>query len=190
MKERPILFSGEMVRSILEGRKTMTRRVVKPLPELKYVETQYVQDRGIDCVESNRPEFQSDVITSYCPYGQPGDRLWVREKFAINNGNDGTSGLIYAEGYSVYTGKWKPSIFMPRWASRITLEIVSVKVERIQDITEADSISEGMPKRSFVFETPAKAFFRSLWNELNSKRGFGWDVNPWVWVIEFRRIKP
>ena len=177
MKERPILFSGPMVRAILDGRKTMTRRVVKP---------------------------QSLIISGHpprsirqCPYGAPGDRLWVRETFAHLTHNDTGEGEGYiyrADGWDDDV-KWKPSIFMPRWASRITLEITDVRVERLQDITNGDAITEGVwtisPNKGRDYMDGGSTIcpcglFRSLWEKINGRES--WDNNPWVWVIEFRKI--
>ena len=194
MKEHPILFSGEMVRAILDGRKTMTRRVIKPqpvsIPEAKVAHANWIMQ--------NRT----------CPYGQPGDRLWVRETWkptrascAIATGIDGPGTYVrYRADDSRRTvahsmkcrgadrEPWHPSIFMPRWASRITLEITEVRVERVQDITEEDAKAEAPP---FPFDyTPAsyRSLFRALWDSLNAKRGYGWAANPWVWVISFKRV--
>lgn len=182
MKERPILFSGEMVRAILDGRKTQTRRVVK--------------QRG-DCSGS----------VEQCPYGQPGERLWVRETWATE-GTDETSTLPlqFKADRSDWPkcSKWRPSIHMPRWASRITLEIESVRVERLQKITEEDAKAEGTRDDALVHyyceegtdDDPIgnhrcnwRYAFSRLWESINAKRGFGWDANPWVWVITFRRVE-
>ena len=208
MKEHPILFSGEMVRAILDGRKTMTRRVIKPqpvsIPEAKVAHANWIMQ--------NRT----------CPYGQPGDRLWVRETWkptrascAIATGIDGPGTYVrYRADDSRRTvahsmkcrgadrEPWHPSIFMPRWASRITLEITEVRVERVQDITAADAEAEGFlsvsyrdaPKGSIGFPAQvavariAIGQFAKYWDSLNAKRGYGWAANPWVWVISFKRV--
>lgn len=143
---------------------------------------------------------------------RPGDRLWVRETWAVVNTLDNrkpseiTKGTHYwptvwyratdqheQEYRDDYFGKWRPSIFMPRWASRITLEITDVRVERVQDISMADCIAEGMsmdaPLNNRGTGAIARDAFADLWDLLNAKRGFGWDVNPWVWIIEFRKLK-
>lgn len=190
VKQRPILFKGEMVRAILSGEKTMTRRVVK----------------GKFWFSDGSP----DVALLDCPCGKPGDRLWVREKFSrhmIPEGEpyfypadrvrecvDHDNGFHYwADGNPEY-GDWerpKPSIHMPRCASRITLEITNIRVERLQDITPADAKSEGIhsaladvgglgPSGSYIDN------FRILWESINSADS--WDANPWVWVVEFKRI--
>lgn len=173
MKERPILFSGEMVRAILDGRKTQTRRVIKPQGEPYTIE---------------------DVDVLKCPYGIPGDRLWVRETFADLRGMgfghkwayradtpEGSESDRIRIGYGV---RWKPSIHMPRWASRITLEITDIRVERVQDITYIDAKAEGVEYEK-GYTDPREAF-ATLWNSINAKRDYGWAMNPWVWIIEFK----
>jgi hypothetical protein len=213
--ERPIIFSGAMVRAILEGRKTHTRRVVKPQPEGPF---------SLWPNDDSHLEW-SDVVTNtdyyvacgLCPYGKPGDRLWVRETFNVG-WLDGGKVLYRADGGSAkeagYPSEpvYKPSIHMPRWASRLTLEIASVKVERVQDISEADAIAEGVEtdKHGCTFYAPgvlytdisgqqargikpfrrAKQAFEDLWESINRDReGCSWYENPWVWVIEFRRAE-
>ena len=192
MKERPILFSGPMVRAILAGTKTMTRRVVKDYPaEGTY--TQY----------------------PLCPYGCSGELLWVRETWALPpsyrpdlHGDLKTPPRIgpvsYKANYSSYPPwdgtVWRPSIFMPRWASRITLEITGVRVERLQEIGEEDAKAEGFTTQNGHLYRPlgskgpmqqytSRQEFSSIWNGLNAKRGFGWEKNPFVWVIYFQRIE-
>ena len=193
MKERPILFSGEMVRAILDGRKTMTRRVIR-----------FPKGADNDCYPGIAAGhfwwFRDGFSTGQrirCPYGQPGDRLWVRETYKIvEPGFMQEREEVYYRADFRYlkpgeNGPWKPSIFMPRRASRTSLEIVSVKVERLQDITERDIIAEGIHRElggwgnSFGYYTNA---FKALWDSINAKRGYGWSVNPWVWVIEFTRV--
>jgi len=158
MKERPILFSGPMVRAILDGRKTQTRRPVKPQP---FVATPSMFD------------------VSKCPIGQPGDRLWVRETWTKN-----TNGVVWyrADRHPIAGGLWRPSIHMPRWASRITLEITRVWVERVQDIMEDGAIREGMVR---VDRCSPFQMFRDTWQSIYGT----WDANPWVWAVEFRRTK-
>lgn len=165
VKEYPRIFRGDMVSAILEGRKTQTRV--------------FADDRRF-----------KDI--------QPGDRLWVRETWYCA-GVDESDGypVRYREGATVQEDvsiSWRPSIFMPRWASRITLEITGVRVERLQDITEEDAKEEGVPPMIFsdggYGKPDYRDGFRQLWDSINAKRGFGWDVNPWVWVIEFRRVTP
>ena len=181
MKERPMLFSGEMVRAVLEDRKTKTRRVVK------FDESGRVR-LGKRCWHIEDP----NVILG-CPYGQPGDRLWVREAWAKVRPFPVTECIyVYAESdnRTDYGGPWKPSIHMPRLASRINLEVVSVRVERVQDITDEDVFSEGIEpfsNRFYNLHTDRDVFAR-LWDSINLKRGYGWDANPLVWVIEFKRL--
>ena len=167
MTERPILFNGPMVRAILDGRKTMTRRIVKA---------------------GTRDDWNA------CPYGVIGDRLWVRETWRCFGGREyeyqqHQPSIIYRadDGPTHNEGGWRPSIFMPRWASRITLEITGVRVERLQDISEADAEAEGCTgDHRADRDSDAAQEFRSLWNQINGKRA-SWDSNPWVWVVEFRR---
>lgn len=204
MKERPILFSGEMVRAILRDvdPKGQTRRVVKGVA-LEMLGNGFT------------PEYVADPGNSaWCPYGKPGDRLWVRETFA-RCACEQCRAIWPAEtphgilGYrATYGGPsmmiFKPSIFMPRWASRITLEITKVRVERLQDISEEDAIAEGIERIHGAAEgdnrfsyfsdgfhrnfPTGKETFAHLWDSINSKRGFGWDKNPWLWVIEFKKL--
>jgi hypothetical protein len=194
MNEKPILFSGPMIRAILEGRKTQTRRVVKPQPPEGYkiygpeVYEPAVSDKYGNLVPG-KPVYgiyNSDDWGVKCPYGRPGDQLWVRETFRwfdalIESDMDGVySGWMYkanipdAEEFT-----WKPSIHMPRHASRIHLEIIDIHLERLQYITDQDCEAEGVENRQT---------FRQLWDSINAKRGYSWGVNPRVWVIEFRRM--
>jgi hypothetical protein len=227
MKERPIIFSGEMVRAILEGRKTQTRRVMKyGIPgdvvdfQLSKGNILYMEHLGGGT--TYRPRV--------CPYGQPGDRLWVKETHVFERYEDepiNNRPIFYHKGddteydepywlcphyratdpapeldYSELDGddgepkcKWRPSIFMPKWASRIMLEVVNVRVERVQEINIADAKAEGWPENLELFATintefKTRNWYQKLWDAINAKRGFGWEVNPWVWVIEFKRVKP
>jgi hypothetical protein len=195
MKERPILFSAPMVRALLEGRKTQTRRIMKPQPE-----------DGTDC--PYHMGAGQDRKARVCPYGQPGDRLWVRETFAyhvqaIGAKRDEDGPFVYkADGTEQcrLDDKWKPSIFMPRWASRILLEIIAVRVERLQDISEEDARSEGVANGGCLncgCDEPcgctsphpdARDSFISLWESINGAGS--WDANPFVWILEFQRIEP
>lgn len=168
MKERPILFSGPMVRAILSGAKTQTRRVVKGVA-LEWL------------AEGFTPEFVASPDNYVCPYGQSCDRLWVRETFW--QPRDKSETLFKADGAILGCGKWKPSIHMPRWASRITLEIVSVRVERLNDISEQDARAEGAPP---LDATGYRGGFFHLWQSINGHDSL--DANPWVWVVEFRRL--
>lgn len=204
MKERPILFSAPMVRAILEGRKTMTRRVVKPQPD----SCDAVPPRWMPpCGQFENGCWWFDWQTAggwnkgnplFCPYGTPGDRLWVRETFSMD-GSFNASVVYRADGENQYHEAWKPSIFMPRRASRITLEITRVRVERVQAITELDAIAEGVEAcpdfgvsyRHYGDKTKytdcATWSFCSLWESINGSES--WNANPWVWVVEFRRVE-
>jgi hypothetical protein len=226
VKERPILFSGPMVRAILDGRKTQTRRIIKGL-------------LSVGAVFSPREMIEKPGMWLYngrvfpCPYGKPGDRLWVRESFSTDI-RDPLNCVIYkaTQEYGKYrdTGeivrssfpdgslptreeaargmlpkfwKGKPSIHMPRWASRITLEITGVRVERLQDISNEDCVAEGitaigkgvrMPDGRYAqagrYETKAstvRQLYSELWESINGPGS--WGVNPWVWVFEFRRCE-
>ena len=209
IKERPILFSAPMVRAILEGRKTVTRREVK-------------KSAALDCLAAGfEPAFLAQPGNSdLCPYGKPGDRLWARETwycdhFEVMRGpylkpddldvsearDDGT--LVYAaDGLTPYEADqpvWKPSIHMPRWACRILLEITDVRVERLQDITYEEAVAEGVHRDNCCrmwtaydeggtchkYPVPA---FKDLWTGINGPDA--WDANPWVWVVEFKRVIP
>lgn len=227
VKERPILFSSEMVKAILAGRKTQTRRIFKGLtpPDCIGNHSCVVEDGAAKFHLNERLAMHEGEWTK-CPYGYPGDRLWVRETWRPVGPwecrDDKATVQYRADGeYRRRTGwpsefrikttdgadKWRPSIFMPRWASRITLEITDVRVERLQDISEADAIAEGVEPVVFtaqdIEDTPAdteegqllrhlgpgqltaKSNFQVLWDEINGKRA-SWASNPWVWVVEFR----
>lgn len=189
-KERPILFSGEMVRRILAGDKMQTRRVIKHQPN----------DKGLWPRGTAPGEYETD-----CPYGAIGDRLWVREKVALcMPQGDFPRGIAYFATDSHRCSphiKWCPSIHMPREASRITLEITNVRVERLEDISEGDAEAEGVQipvtpdgswlrciSKKYVPEAPTfREHFRMLWEEINGKK-HPWNSNPWVWVIEFKKV--
>lgn len=196
MKERPILFSGEMVRAILDGRKVQTRRVVKFRhgrhivgdPRCDGSLEWWRVDRGDGVVITE----SRGVLLGECPYGQAGDRLWVRETWA--QGISYTPSLrriAYRATEPNLDATWKPSIHMKREHSRLTLEITDVRVERLDEINEDDCLAEGIPTwRGPDLERTVRESYRDLWDSLNAKRGFGWDVNPWVWVIAFRTVTP
>jgi len=236
MKERPILFNGPMVRALLDDSKTKTRRVMKP--QMVYgdvcglFESWYLpkgNDGGILWLNAKAQ------ILSMCPYGQPGDKLWVRETFQYRGASYDGDGIEDADWFRCYgkgdswdpefpygwgpsrhmnvramvepdeqegegiTGwvtKRIPSIHMPRWASRITLEIVSVRVEQLQDISEADALAEGIDaeKAKLTMSSIGMndivgpiAEYSTLWESINGPSS--WAVNPWVWVVEFKRIE-
>ncbi len=198
ISEKPILFSGEMVRAILEGRKTQTRRVLSYQPDCEAVYgpemfSPTVIDRyGIEQPGAEVFGVYADDWSLKCPYGQPGDRLWVRETFGVVG-----SSYIYKADFvkaeadcfvEFETGvtapvKWKPSIHMPRKACRIILEVSKIRVERLRNIGDSDAEKEGINP---LVANKVKAF-ELLWDSINAVRGFGWDVNPWVWVIEFKK---
>ena len=187
MKERPILFSTPMVQAILAGHKTMTRRVIKPQPTLV----------SGDALGQPYIYFNGNPNPVKCPYGVPGDRLWVKETYMLMFNPykpDEQPHVHYKANYPTDTVYWKPSMSMPRKYSRILLEITNVRVERVQQITHEDSIAEGCTLMFGVtsgggmgLASPCYAF-KKLWDKINAKRGYGWDINPWVWMIEFRTI--
>lgn len=202
MTDRPIIFSGPMVRAIFEGRKTQTRRVLKPQPDYRggYGDRHDAGEWGWE----DECGYHVSVL-DIAPNGyRAGDRLWVREHCATWNGAyrdvvyraDNTEAEWDALRHDARAGAWniKPSIFMPRWASRMTLIIEDVRVQRLRDITCADAIAEGIlpaaNSQTIDCETPdPRASFRSLWDSLNAKRGYGWDRNPWVVALTFRALK-
>ena len=213
MKERPILFSAPMVRAILAGRKTQTRREVNRINGIGPVTCFGGSEAtGYDFALRDRRdmwnEFREDELLGRCPYGIPGDRLWVRETWFDNMASDDgdtektPARCVYrSDGEFIeqfpedyMEGKWTPSIHMPRWASRITLEVVSVRVERLQDITNMDALSEGCDGERWLDADGSEGRgvepweqFRELWRNINGPDS--WDANPWVWVVEFRKLK-
>ena len=201
MTVKPILFNGEMVRAILEGRKTMTRRVVKPQPTFDFP-TLTMQGVGDDEGLWKLSPLDKPVR---CPYGVPGDLLWVRETWATTEQagvHPSDAEMLYRAtdpDWETWDGwRWSPSIFMPRWASRLKLRITSIRVERVQDITEEDARAEGAPishqgdrphfSRHPVPNDTHRLGFVHIWDSINAGRGFGWDANPWVWVVGFERV--
>ncbi|WP_368216607.1 hypothetical protein [Aeromonas sp. R2-3] len=212
MKERPVIFNGEMVRAILSGKKTQTRRTITA----KTLHLFDVAAKVGEChhLNSGDPadERSQPYYRQFCPFGQPGDRLWVRESCWVYGGWQPESEYYRKRFYPI--GKkvayqatdekptngltlhreWRgtPSIHMPRWASRIQLEITSVRVERLNDINEQDALAEGVDDGTSPaaiaagwFEKPRRAF-RRLWERIYGQES--WDSNPWVWVVEFKRI--
>lgn len=225
MKERPILFSGPMVRAILQGRKTQTRRVLH-LPAGWRLESSDGDPYTLGMITSPHPKkgkfgafvrqeihpgsgkFMIDVAV--CPHGKIGDRLWVRESWRLFNSADECACYdscicsrmhgkpLYRATDDDGASKWKPSIHMPRWASRITLEITDIRIERLNAISEADALTEGiepLPTNQYKdygcklegvgFSDP-RLSFRSLWISIHGYDS--WIKNPWVWVIEFKRV--
>lgn len=220
LKERPILFSGAMVRAILDGRKTQTRRVISVSPS---VTGKPEPARDLERCGSGWHWVRSDGQCEWhigCPYGAPGGKLWVRETWYddhllrerdetptkpdeyIYYRADGEARDQFEQLDPPNARIWRPSIHMPRWASRITLEITGVRVERLHEITEADAKAEGIDPHDWFPdyadsvpqcdrggpEHPARYGFRILWNELNGKRA-PWSSNPWVWALDFRRLE-
>lgn len=190
MKEHGILFSGPMVCAILDGRKMQTRRVVNPQPEYEGKECygdSWKWTKGEDNFSGVTTE-QLVGPAGLCHhtravYGVPGDRLWVRETWCQSQ-HLGDIFYRATHGFKVMI-PWRPSIFMPKKFSRITLEIVNVRVERVQDISEKDARAEGCDMRPGL---TAIGSFSQLWDSINAKRGFSWDKNPWVWVIAFNQV--
>ena len=209
MKERPILFSTPMVQAIMEGRKTMTRRIVKPQPEKSPATNTFVPLKEfLSQLNSQTNKGLKEIHTKgngagysfpLCPYGKVGDVLWVRETWQPSANN---VFVHFKADCADDPGKgWKPSIHMKKEYARIWLEIVSVRAERLDDITVNDAINEGI---KVVFDEVVKKnqyqdylnefpnynnpinSFRSLWKKINGAES--WDANPWVWVVEFKRI--
>lgn len=224
VRERPVIFSGEMVNAILQGRKTQTRRVITPQP--RNPETfgiSPVWGQGLHGKGEHAGHFclhaafdvggkREDRFVR-CPYGVPGDRLWVRETWAIHELYG--SPLYRADTphldrpQDAYNKPWSPSIYMPRWRSRLTLEVTEVRVQRLQEISDYDATAEGVnpfndecrwchgsgtvsssiditqPECPCRYEGAAKANYARLWDSLNAKRGHSWASNPWVWCISF-----
>lgn len=192
-------MSAPMVRALLDGTKTQTRRVMRDQP-CKLLDF----NRGHLSIRVRRAVYQAfspQFPPVRCPYGQPGDRLWVREAWSrdeedgalfyradVGTGNEADDWQRNIDdGASGY--RWKPSILMPRWASRITLEVTGVRMERLQDISEADAVAEGVSgKRTADADFSAREAYSVLWEQINGPGA--WDANPWVWVVEFKRVTP
>ena len=186
MKEHPIIFNGDMVRAILAGRKTQTRRVIKPQPdELRY--SGMVDNRQFARFWTPGEHENTSTITDVrCPYGVPGNHLWVRETWAIEGQYRDDTGYCYRADGDKAGVRWRSPRYMPRVVSRITLKITGVRVERVQDIAQRDAIAEGIESGESTW-TPIYEF-RKLWDSINANRGYAWDTNPWVWVIEFAKL--
>ena len=228
MKERPILFGGPMVRAILAGQKTQTRRLVKPQPERVHEHMDgriRVPDgwQWRECYGADDGGGFDQILASNCMYGAPGDRLWVKETHTRASGeigrvayaadgwagcvaHDGGGGLLriphgWIAGHSqkngryfglgAYGGKWRPSIHMPRWASRLTLSVTSVRAERLHDISEDDARAEGVEHAEVAADLLVTGWYRDafavLWDSINGKRG-PWSSNPWVWCVSFEVV--
>lgn len=208
--ERPILFDAEMVRAILAGRKTQTRRIVQPQPgdewhPASYGEVHKLRDgefvfrNGEPVVIGWGPSNHDGGEAFPCPYGKPGDRLWVREAWGEHPEIEACTCYKADPGHKYDGIKWKPSIHMPRARCRMRLEVTDVRVERLQDISEEDAKAEGIEIIQGGFyknylggevagcSSPELSFY-SLWESIN---GIGsWDKNPWVWALTFRRFQP
>ncbi|AXZ19983.1 hypothetical protein AM476_18425 [Klebsiella pneumoniae] len=213
MKERGMIFNGEMVRAILDGRKTQTRRIIKDCTVGRDQISKFIQieKKFIGCYPEDVPE----LIRECCPYGVPGDRIWVREAFRVHSRATDVATLVYkASERNSWTEqthrvpvavcnkpatpeKWTPSLHMPRWASRILLEITDVRVERLNSISQEDAQAEGLeltgwrptypdPDSGGEVMTPYDNF-AELWSSIYGDES--WQANPWVWVIEFKRVE-
>ncbi|ELY2759378.1 hypothetical protein ACU9CU_003589 [Cronobacter sakazakii] len=238
MTERPLIFNAEMVRAILDGRKTQTRRIMKPQPEDcprgghwwpcdKHRTMLHVEE-----ALQNSEVIRAGIVGDACPFGDVGDRLWVRETWSDVN-SEGCPAVAYradsdtrllaeietfrdedgvlntadprldkywfaawsGDLFSGTEGSWRPPIHMPRWASRITLEITGVRVERLQDISRVDAMAEGAPpshpsidavSRDYGFPDFSRSWFGQTWQHIYGAES--WQANPWVWVVEFKRI--
>lgn len=242
-REHPIMFSAPLVRAILEDRKMQTRRVIKPQPEHKQVhdykgERVYEGESRMWCWNhatfENLWDFPNNEdrreLATFCPYGVPGDRLWVRETWGVNTprliapcvnyragGQLPLIGHVSPDTWSITGNRhevndadllaikdgWRPSIFMPRWASRITLEITEVRVQKLNELSETDALAEGIPDlrvspEYYSAPIPSSPKYKSihvneyarLWDSINAKRGYPWSSNPFVWAISFRRVQP
>ena len=197
VREHPILFSVPMVRAILEGKKTQTRRIIKPQPQGDLLK-----------MLGHYAVFSDKHVLS-CPYGQPRDHLWVRETWTENDRGQNITKREWEDIYQLLDldrfcnefglpdaspkiAKWHPSIFMPRDHSRVLLEIVDVCAELLHAITYDEIVAEGwnakesLPMTSGTAGDDARAWYMELWDSLNKKRGYSWQSNPWVWVITFR----
>ncbi|PLC81902.1 hypothetical protein B6I41_16500 [Klebsiella pneumoniae] len=236
MKERGMIFNGEMVRAILDGRKTQTRRIMDPQPD-DDIERSIFPNPEVIGWKSSRRHKHGSTTAHFCHYGKPGDRIWVRETWGVVSHAFSDDGLMidwvpdrpataihampfgngYYSGYAIYAADgdftwgdddgyedgrscWKPSIHMPKAASRILLEITDVRVERLNAISEEDATAEGVPPAGSLlpdypgtFLTPkgdfatAKVAFQRLWESIYGEES--WKANPWVWVIEFKRVE-
>ncbi|MJN96019.1 hypothetical protein DNX92_05000 [Salmonella enterica subsp. enterica] len=203
MKERGMIFNGEMVRAILDGRKTQTRRIMKNQPAGDYPETPALIRNVGTGFQWHGLYGESSIFN--CPLGSIGERIWVRETFRVHSRATDVATLVYrASVRNSWTEqthrvpvavcnkpatpeKWTPSIHMPRWASRLLLEITDVRVERLNNISECDAKAEGGPTECTLIGDKYFPGFRSLWKSIYGEES--WDANPWAWVIEFKRVE-
>ena len=207
IKERPIIFNAEMVIAILARRKTQTRRVLNPQPSID-ISGNFVW-RGMNFGKDSYGKPKSDTLASQllssktkkvlCPFGKIGDHLWVRETFCkIDGQTQPWIATDYRANYKngerlgdfLQAKKWTPSIHMPRLASRITLEITGVSIQRLNDISRGYCMAEGCPFPNMADGDNPKDWYRDLWESINGKGS--WELNPWVWKIEFKvlEVKP
>lgn len=210
MRERGMIFNADMVRAVLNGSKTQTRRIIK---NQRVGDSWSVQPAQNPRTNRHTHDWWLPTGTQpysalpACPFGAIGDRLWVRETFSIvprtayaaSEGvqqvicpDDNHEAAIFRAGWEHSTGgiRWRPSIHMPRWASRITLEITGVRVERLTALSDDDARNEGCPAQlphNPEDEHQARTWFRGLWSEIYGEES--WQANPWVWVIEFKRVE-
>lgn len=202
MKERPILFWGAMVRALLDGSKTQTRRVVKWRDlqaglNLSFSGLEvYSYVPGLFTLEGrSRNSAESRSSPTRCPYGVPGERLWVREAWRAPSCVDDLTPSELPAGYSIsfaadggeqFNGRARPGMLMPRWASRITLEVTGVRVERLQAISRGDAMNEGCPFPNMAKGDDPRQWYRDLWESINGAGS--WAANPFVWCVSFRRL--
>jgi len=193
MSERPILFNGPMVRALLAGRKTQTRRIIKPrckaLSQSYALQFRAPGDKWYgDHVWSFRrrdhgwEDYTNAEFLALCPYGAPGDRLWVREAWTVPPGSTARAEVVYRADDEELSGPWTPSIHMPRWASRIVLEVVEVRAQRLLSISEDDARAEGVGIVGFSY----RKGFEHLWNVINAEPA---EQNPFVWAVTFKRVQ-
>jgi len=202
MKERKIAFNGAMVRAILAGQKTQTRRVMKnpPTPSTHFPWLGVKSLRGTHSFVY--PNALPEILAE-CPYGQPGDRLWVREAWRLPSIFSAPSCCTYAHDLTLHAADgrnnpattWQNIMLMPRWASRILLEITDVRIERLQSISEADALAEGVKHCEAELDTGGywyapEELYSMLWTKIYGWGERGWNANPWVWVVEFKRVEP
>jgi len=191
--EKPILFSGEMVRAILAGNKTQTRRIMKTQPTDNVISVEFSKGNWYDWCVGDKDGWKFWEGGCKCPY-EVGMLLWVRERFYVRPeiwalSHKCRQPIHYhadTESETVEDYASKPSIHMPRWASRITMEVKAVRVERVQEITPSDCVAEGVEWQMGPDST--KLAFKDLWDSINEKRGYGWETDPWVWVVEFEKV--
>ncbi|EPC6143800.1 hypothetical protein ACR0WI_003269 [Klebsiella pneumoniae] len=204
--ERGMIFNGEMVRALLDGRKTQTRRIVKGTDgAVKFCKEWNINGEEVFVVLGEKDHTGMDPVLGAisCPFGAVGDRIWVREAFRVHSRATDVATLVYkASERNSWTEqtrrvpvavcnkpatpeKWTPSLHMPRWASRILLEITGVRVERLRSMSQDDARAEGVIAASGPME--AGLAFRELWDSIYGEES--WKANPWVWVIEFKRVE-